>query len=357
MKNQRAATDKSLRTERNKTDSALRARHAAEQAADKLVDAARQEADALLVTARDKADQDSEQIRAIEQALVEKDRATADEVLKDERATADDRLRRGREEYGRALAELLPLARERTDRDLLTERARSAEEITDRDDFLAIVSHDLRNLLGGIVLSSSMLSRKASETDEGRRIVATGKRIQLYAARMNRLIGDLIDVVSIDAGKLATAIVPSDPLALIAETIETFRRVAEEKGIALGSEVTGTLPLAAFDHGRMLQVLANLVANAVKFTSKGGTVCVRSERTGDDVHFSVSDTGPGIPETMHDAIFLRFWQAPTNDRRGAGLGLYISKSLVEAHRGRIWIERKVGQGSVFHFTIPVAASR
>jgi signal transduction histidine kinase len=356
MENRRAETDRSLRTERDDTDKALRDRHAAEQAADKVLDLARQKADALLLTTRDKADQAAEQSTAIAQAVVGNERARADEVLQSERATADERLRRAREEGGHALAELLPLEREHTDRDLLTERARSDEAIANRDDFLAIVSHDLRNLLGGIVLSSSSLSRKASDTDEGRRIVVTGKRIQLYAARMNRLIGDLVDVVSIDAGKLACAIVPSDPLALIAETMETFRRTAEDKGIGLESEVTGTLPRAAFDYERILQVFANLVSNAIKFTPRGGKICIRGERTGNQVHFSVSDTGLGISQNMFDAVFLRFWQAATTHPRGTGLGLYISKSIVEAHSGRIWIESEVGQGSIFHFTVPVAAS-
>jgi signal transduction histidine kinase len=356
MENRRAETDESLRTERKDTDRALREMRATEQAADKVVDLARHQADALIVASRDKADQDSEQFRKIEQAVVEDDRALADEVLQGERATADDLLRREREDYHHALSELLPLGRENTDRDLVTERARSDQAIANRDDFLGIVSHDLRNLLGGIVTASSLLSKKASETDEGKRIVIAGKRIQLYAARMNRLIGDLGDVVSIDAGKLACTIVPSDPLALIADTLETFRRAAEEKGIVLESEIRGVLPRATFDHGRMLQVFANLVGNAIKFSSRGGKIGIRGERTGDDVLFSVSDTGAGIPEYMFEAVFVRFWQAAQNDRRGTGLGLYISKSIVEAHGGRIWIESKVGQGSVFHFTVPVAAS-
>jgi signal transduction histidine kinase len=356
MENRRAETDESLRTERKDTDRALREMRATEQAADKVVDLARHQADALIVASRDKADQDSEQFRKIEQAVVEDDRALADEVLQGERATADDLLRREREDYHHALSELLPLGRENTDRDLVTERARSDQAIANRDDFLGIVSHDLRNLLGGIVTASSLLSKKASETDEGKRIVVAGKRIQLYAARMNRLIGDLGDVVSIDAGKLACTIVPSDPLALIADTLETFRRAAEEKGIVLESEIRGVLPRATFDHGRMLQVFANLVGNAIKFSSRGGKIGIRGERTGDDVLFSVSDTGAGIPEYMFEAVFVRFWQAAQNDRRGTGLGLYISKSIVEAHGGRIWIESKVGQGSVFHFTVPVAAS-
>jgi signal transduction histidine kinase len=350
----REQTDKSLRTERHDADQALRDRQVAEQAADKVVHLARRKADAVVVTARDKADQDCGPATATEQAVVGNDRAQADRVLHGERATADARLRRQREEGSDALADLLPLERERTDRDLLTERARSDEELANRDDFLAIVSHDLRNLLAGIVLSSSLLSKRASDTDEGKRIVVTGKRIQLYAARMNRLIGDLVDVVSIDAGHLACKIVPSEPLALIAETVEAFRRAAEDKGIVLETAVTGTLPRAAFDYERMLQVLSNLVSNALKFTMRGGKISIGGKRIGDEIHFSVRDTGQGISSDMFEAIFLRFWQAPTNDPRGTGLGLYISKSIVEAHKGRIWIESELGQGSVFHFTIPVA---
>jgi hypothetical protein len=192
-------------------------------------------------------------------------------------------------------------------------------------------------------LSSSLLSKRASETDEGKRIVVTGKRIQRYAARMNRLIGDLVDVVSIDAGHLSCKIVPSDPLALIAETLETFRRAAEEKGIVLQSEVTGALPPAAFDYERMLQVLSNLVSNALNFTPRDGKIGIRGERTGDKVHLSVSDTGLGIPPNMFEALFLRFWQAPTNDPRArvsastsprASLKLTRARSGSRARSGR-----------------------
>jgi signal transduction histidine kinase len=215
-----------------------------------------------------------------------------------------------------------------------------------------MVSHDLRNLLGGIVLCASSLSSQEAETAEAKKAVMSGRRIQVYAARMNRLICDLLDVVSIDAGMLPCVIVPSDPVALIAETLETFRRAAQEKGIELESEVVGVLPAAAFDYERMLQVFSNLVSNALKFTPRGGEICIRGEQTGDEIHFSVHDTGRGIRKDLIHSVFLRFWQAGT-DSKGTGLGLYISKSLVEAHRGRIWVESKVGQGSLFHFTVPV----
>jgi signal transduction histidine kinase len=349
---ERQETNESLATERNNADRGLSQIRAAEEAADRLVDSARVQADAVLIVARDKADQDSE-ATPIEQAVVEDHRALADAALEGERMTADDRLRREREEHHDALSQLLPLERKDTDRNLLTERVRSDEAIANRDDFLGIVSHDLRNLLGGIVMSVSSLSKNGSQGDEEKRAVA-GNRVLLYAARMNRLIGDLVDVTSIDAGHLASKIVSSDPVALIAETLERFRDTAQEKGIELDSQITGVLPRASFDYGRMLQVFANLVANAIKFSPPGGTIRIRAELAGGHVHFSVGDTGIGIPESKFDLIFARFWQASENDRRGTGLGLYISKSIVEGHAGRIWVESTVGLGSVFHFTVPVA---
>ena len=357
MDKNRAETDKSLRTERKDTDILLhdkQDRMDAERAADTVVDLAREKADALTVAARDKADRDTRVAAALEQEVVETDRARADAVLADERTAADDRLRREREESRQALSELLPLERECTDRDLVTERKRSDEAIATRDDFLAIVSHDLRNLLGGIVCSMSGLSMKAPETEDGRQIVATGKRIQLYAARMNRLILDLVDVGSIDAGKLACAITPSDSVALIEETLDRFCQAADDKGLSLRSEIGPHLPFGAFDYQRMLQVFANLVSNALKFTARGGQVLIRGEQIGNNVVFSVSDTGVGIRQNLFDSVFLRFWQADKDDRRGTGLGLYISRNLVEAHGGKIWVESKLGLGSTFSFTVPVA---
>jgi signal transduction histidine kinase len=106
----------------------------------------------------------------------------------------------------------------------------------------------------------------------------------------------------------------------------------------------------------MLQVLANLITNSIKFTAQGGSIWVRAERAGDELRFSISDTGAGIPDHMLEAVFERFWQVDKNDRRGLGLGLYISRCIVEAHRGRIWAESRLGEGSRFWFTLPAAES-
>jgi signal transduction histidine kinase len=103
-----------------------------------------------------------------------------------------------------------------------------------------------------------------------------------------------------------------------------------------------------------MQVVANLIANALKFTARGGSISVRGERDGDTLHVWVSDDGCGIDHALLDAVFERFWQKGDDDRRGLGLGLYISKCIVEAHGGRIWAESEVGKGSEFHLEIPAA---
>src|SRR6185295_14630040 len=126
----------------------------------------------------------------------------------------------------------LPLERESTDRYLHSERTRSDEALANRDDFLAIVTHDLRDLLGGIVMSTALLSKRAPQNERGKDILAETKRIERYAARMNRLIGDLADVASIDAGKLAVTPAHDDLAALIAEAEDTFQATASAKGIS-----------------------------------------------------------------------------------------------------------------------------
>lgn len=351
---ERDKTDESLRTERENSDRAMvEKRTGIEENADELVERAREHADAVLDTARDKADRklDTDESGPQSRAAVGRERALEDAVLHGERAAADERLRREREEQTRTLASLLPLEREKTDRHLLTERARSDDALAQRDDFMGMVSHDLRNLLSGIVLNATVLSEDASDSEEGRRTVAGMNRIQRYVARMNRLIGDLVDVVSIDAGKLALQRQRGDVAALITEAVDAFASTASEKGISLEFVVERAL-LADFDHDRMLQVLANLITNALKFTPRGGRIAVHGERAGDGLRFSITDTGMGIPANMLETVFERFWQVGKNDQRGLGLGLYISRCIVEAHDGKIWADSTLGEGSAFHFTIP-----
>jgi signal transduction histidine kinase len=356
---ERGQTDESLRAEREESDRALLERQAlVENDADGVVRRAREHADSVLTAAREMADRqlDESTPDAATRASIAEEREVEDDTVRGERAIADEVLAREREENARTLARLLPFERDKTDRYLLTERERSDAALLNRDDFLGIVSHDLRNLLGGIVMSAELISMRAEDDERGEQVLGEMRRIQRYAARMNRLVGDLVDVSSMDAGKLAMAAARGDAAALIDEVVEIFHAAASAKGVSLRSEAVERPLLAEFDHDRILQVLANLVTNAIKFTSQGGDIRVRGERTGGELHFSVSDTGSGIPASMLEAVFDRFWQVGKNDRRGVGLGLYISRCIVEAHGGTIRAESTLGQGTTFHFTLPGPAS-
>lgn len=266
--------------------------------------------------------------------------------------------RREREDSARLLSALLPVARKSTNRRLLTERASADAALSSRDDFLGMVSHDLNNLLGGIILSASALEkrgrRSAADTPEGKRVIAGADRILMYAARMKRLIADLVDVTSMTAGKLAVTTAPNDARALILEIVESFGLLAAENGVSLQGPPMDLALVVSCDRGRILQVLANVVGNAIKFTLDGGRVSLHAERWRDQVRFSVIDTGPGIPANLLEAVFERFWQAK-GDQPGLGLGLNIAKAIVDAHHGTIWVESELGKGCAFHFAIPVSA--
>ena len=367
---ERERTNESLRTEREKTDQAVRAKqedvakHAdavvdrARDNADEVLSLARENADTVLEVAREKADEIlAPDARGAEpKAAIVEERALADEALRDERDNADETLRLEREEYARTLVRFLPLERESTDRYLLTERNRSDDALANRDDFLAIVAHDLRDLIGGVVMSAALLSKRAPQNEDGNNIVAETKRIERYAARMNRLIGDLVDVASIDAGKLAVTPAIRDLAILIAEAVDTFRATASAKGVSLETRIDAAPLLAAFDHQRILQVLANLISNSLKFTPRGGNIKIGGEQEQGSVRVSVEDSGCGIPDHALERIFERFSQVGKKDRRGLGLGLYISRCIVEAHGGRIWAESQPGAGSKIGFTLPANPS-
>ena len=154
--------------------------------------------------------------------------------------------------------------------------------------------------------------------------------------------------------KLAVDIAENEDTSMLWEALANFRARAVEKGVVLQAEDVGPPLLLACDRVRILQVLSNLLGNALKFTPAGGRVTTRVSDWGDEVCFSVRDTGCGIPEPLLEAVFDRFWQAGDDDRRGSGLGLYIARNIVDAHGGRIWAESLLGSGSTFHFTLPRA---
>ena len=233
----------------------------------------------------------------------------------------------------------------------MIERVRADDAVAARDEFLALVSHDLRNLLGGIAMSAAQIVGEPDD-EVGQRNLKARQRIRHFSARMNRLVGDLVDVTSIEAGRLKINPEVFELEALLVESGEAFQPHAAAKHVSLLINKPPIARNARGDPERLLQVLANLLSNAIKFTPEGGTVTLALELGETEDHFSVTDTGIGVPADQLEAVFERFWQVTKSDRRGLGLGLFISKCLVEAHGGRIWVTSVPGQGSAFHFTLP-----
>lgn len=240
---------------------------------------------------------------------------------------------------------------------LVVEHARlfhEAEQATRaRDEILAVVAHDLRNPLNTVMMAAGlMLETSSPERPAERRQVEIVRRA---ADRMNRMIQDLLDVRRMESGRLGLEPKAETVAALVGDTIEMLRPLAEGSSIRLESHVAPNLPRVLADATRVGQVLSNLVGNAVKFTSRDGLITITADGVDGEVRFSVIDTGAGIPAEQLPHIFGRFWQARTSDRRGIGLGLAIAKGIVEAHQGRIWVESSVGLGSTFYFTLPTVA--
>jgi signal transduction histidine kinase len=204
-------------------------------------------------------------------------------------------------------------------------------------------------------MSAELIAREvAGDGDSKATIHSRAETIQRLTARMNRLIGDLVDVASIEAGRLLVVPTEGNLIALIRESTEVFQASADAHAIQLTAQLDGPPLRARFDHERLLQVIANLLSNAIKFCPRGACISIRAERAGGEVLVAVKDTGPGIPPENLEAIFGRFWQVGRRDRRGLGLGLYISKCILEEHGGRIWAESLPEAGSTFFFTLPAA---
>jgi signal transduction histidine kinase len=350
-RSEREQTDESLRLERDRADRALDDEVSeADETADAVISRARARADALLAAARSKTDQASIDEQPTD--ALKRSRAMEDHLLQRERVTADHVLHQERSQH----VTLLSQERQATDHDLSHERARSDNALAMRDDFMGIVSHDLLNLLNAMIGIASLIEKEVAQENHVERVVAHARRVQRSGTRMRRLVGDLVDVASIEAGMLAVTRAVGDPADVVTEAVETFQAEASASGISLTAEILSGVPSISFDAARILQVLCNLLSNALKFTPAQGAIVVRLEHVDDNVLYSVSDTGEGIPDDKLEAVFDRFVQLTKNDRRGVGLGLFISKCIVKGHGGRIWVENRTGPGSTFCFALPVDAS-
>jgi len=229
---------------------------------------------------------------------------------------------------------------------------REAKRATEgRDQVLGVVSHDLRNPISAIAMCASALrGNSPNDREERENLITT---IVQSTEWMNRLIQDLLDVASIEAGKLSLERNGESASSLVTNALRMFEVEANARQIRLAADVTPELPSIVVDASRIVQVLANLLRNALKFTTDGGRITVRAGSLAGSIVFSVTDSGPGIPLADQPRVFDRYWQARrTANKRGTGLGLSIAKGIVEAHGGRIWLESTPGQGSSFFFSIP-----
>jgi signal transduction histidine kinase len=225
-----------------------------------------------------------------------------------------------------------------------------------REQILAIVSHDLRNPLGTILLTTTILGKRTVPEERRRGLPLALGRIKRAADRMQRLIEDLLDFASIETGRLAIVCELHDPGGIIDETLASFEVTAQENHLLLTAEVEANLSQISCDRDRILQVLSNLVGNALKVTAAGGHITLRVEARENQILFSVADDGPGIGEEDLKHLFERYWRSDDVQYKGTGLGLAIASGIVVAHGGQIWVQSRLGQGATFYFFVPTSKS-
>lgn len=224
-----------------------------------------------------------------------------------------------------------------------------------REEILAVVSHDLRSPLGTITSALQLLSLEVVNLapEDGSRLRKYLDTIARSTARMTRLASDLLDVARIDAGGFSIHPRPRALGDAVRETFESYGTRARKKNVRLRSEVEPGLPPLVYDKDRLLQVLGNLVSNALRLTSPGGDIWIRARRWNQTVVVSVEDNGRGIAPDVLKHVFERRWSAPHRAGSAHGLGLAVSKAIIEAHGGSIVAESRMGEGTSVSFSLPV----
>ncbi len=389
LKDERKLTDDSLVAERDKTNQSLsKSRINTENQIDKSVSEDRQEADQVMEAARTKADSKNEnrQMAADHKAEDEKrhgeervarERERSDNAVELERSQVDAALEKEREIKNALASRLLEEERKLTDKNLSFERTQTDSAVvrnssllsdeksahsktkislTTRNEIIAIVSHDLRNPIGAAASCAEMLLEDSTFKNIDPEVKHWIEFIKRNVDVSLRMIGDLLDMESMALGNLQLKLEKRSLGQIIRQSAESFAHKASAKNILLRAIPMIGSDEVICDHDRILQVLSNLIGNAIKFTPEGGAITINASLNDTEAQVSIQDKGPGIPEAKLDKIFDRFAQLSSNDRRGLGLGLYISKMLINANGGRLWVQSKVNEGSTFYFTIPIPSS-
>jgi two-component system, OmpR family, phosphate regulon sensor histidine kinase PhoR len=224
-----------------------------------------------------------------------------------------------------------------------------------RQDFVANVSHEFKTPLTAIRgFAETLLGGALDDVDHRVRFVEI---IQDHAERLTRLTDDLLKLSTIEAGKMELEFHTVSPPELLKMCADTASFAAKKKQQTIKIEYAQDLPVVRGDSGRLRDVLQNLLDNAVQYTPAGGHIVASAARDGAEIVFTVADNGIGIPQAEQERIFERFYRVDEGRSRevgGTGLGLSIARHIAEAHGGRVWVESAIGQGSRFHFSVPIA---
>ena len=373
--NPRQKTDQNLRHERYKTDVVIVSeKKSIEIQSDQEIHLKRAKADQNLEQSRTAADLDQKK-RPVEAIELKNERECADQAQALERKEQDRIIERERFQKRLVATALLERERENTNSSLLEERHRSdvatqstgtilqeeklshhqtKEALITRDQFLAVVSHDLKNPLTSISMGVSMLRLAISKgSADNASLLKLLSIIERGTANMDRMITDLLDVERMAGGKLSLNLEMNDLTSILQESLELFEPIATSKEITIKIEESTGPILMELDHDKILQVISNLIGNAMKFCPNGSTISLSAKKKKNEIELAVTDDGPGIPIEKQKEIFERFSQLKSNDRHGLGLGLFISKWIVEAHKGQISVSSELGKGSTFAFTLPL----
>jgi signal transduction histidine kinase len=374
----RVHTDTSLGAERAGRDSAAPVMPTAQRVLDDLIERDRIRADEELLRFRDQADgllarrrlaspaQGHSEIieQNIDDASTRTEREATDAVLDHERRRTDAAIDTERRAHEFRVSQM-EVRRQETDDQLLIERndtdatvtalaetraalAYARGEQSRPGDVLAMVSHDLRSPLTIIAMSAQILTESSKEPET----LEVAKELTRVSARMERLLSDLLDAARIEAGILRVVTQKHDVGRLLAEVYRSYEALFANRGVTLVIQAPAAPVVASFDHDRIVQVLSNLLGNAMKFTPAKGQVELHVTQQTDGIEFALSDSGPGIHPSALPHVFKRFWQVDSSARRGLGLGLHICEKIVAAHGGQIWVESELGKGSTFRFTLP-----
>ncbi|HLC93577.1 MAG TPA: HAMP domain-containing sensor histidine kinase [Patescibacteria group bacterium] len=225
-----------------------------------------------------------------------------------------------------------------------------------REDFLAMVVHEMRSPLAVIRGSADLILKETDNLSEGQIADLLGQ-IKNSSSHLLDMVSDLLDVSKIEAGKFEIFVKEQDINKTINDEAHSYEALAKQHGLKLILQLDESLPKIKFDSEKIDQVLNNLLSNAIKFTPREGVITIETRRQNNYAQVVVSDTGSGIPDFLKAKLFNKFVQGKENGvshEKGTGLGLVISKGIVEAHGGTVWVEDNHPRGSKFIFTLPLS---